>query len=165
MASRASANPTALRRLMTEYKQLTSGGPSVCAVCYPFTRLAYATSPAFPTFLQARLTACSRPVRGGQFCQGHILTPSPVRSWVRLSIYFLASRPGLRIRLLHLGGPHLRTKGYSLCKACFYFILFFFLLCIFSSLCVEITKHTLPPPRPRLFQEGGVFAAKLTFVR
>jgi len=29
MASRSSGNPTALRRLMTEYKQLTSGGPSV----------------------------------------------------------------------------------------------------------------------------------------
>jgi ubiquitin-conjugating enzyme E2 G2 len=31
MAMRASGNATALRRLMTEYKQLTAGGPSVCA--------------------------------------------------------------------------------------------------------------------------------------
>jgi hypothetical protein len=32
MASRTSGNSTALRRLMTEYKQLTSGGESICAV-------------------------------------------------------------------------------------------------------------------------------------
>jgi len=67
---------------MTEYKQLTSGGPSVCVVCTLFTRLAYAThvSPGSP---DGMFTAGER----GAILPRDILTPSPVRSWVRLSIY------------------------------------------------------------------------------
>lgn len=52
-------------------------------------------------------------------------------------------RPHLRVRLLHLGGAHIRPQGYPI--------------------------RTLPARVPRVcsrsVQEGGIFVAKLTFVR
>ena len=64
-------------------------------------------------------------------------------------------RSYIRIRLLHLGGPHLRAKRYALCNYSQ------FLFC-FS---VHLLKLLYPLPSPPLSQEGGVFTAKLTFVR
>jgi hypothetical protein len=56
MATRTSGNTTALRRLMTEYKQLTASGlsPSVLSVFHDL---------AEPSRFQARLMACSQLVR------------------------------------------------------------------------------------------------------
>jgi hypothetical protein len=68
--------------------------------------------------------------------------------------FTLASRTDLRVRLLHLGSPHLRPKGYSLCKGPVSILSPLFLF-------VEIANLSTTP----LSQEGGVFSAKLTFVR
>jgi hypothetical protein len=43
--------------------------------------------------------------------------------------FTLASRTDLRVRLLHLGSPHLRPKGYSLCKGPVSILSPFFLVC------------------------------------
>lgn len=59
MASRASANATALRRLMTEYKQLTAGGLSLSLRSFTFSLKTTHVCAAS----QVRPTACSQPVR------------------------------------------------------------------------------------------------------
>jgi hypothetical protein len=63
MSSRASGSSTALRRLMTEYKQLTSGGTS-CATLLVMAHLIkpYYARPVL-ALAQARQMACSQPVR------------------------------------------------------------------------------------------------------
>ena len=62
MSSRASGSSTALRRLMTEYKQLTSGGMS----CAALLALAHLIKPYYArmalALAQARRMACSQPV-------------------------------------------------------------------------------------------------------
>jgi hypothetical protein len=52
-----------------------------------------------------------------------------------------------------MGGPHLRAKRYALCNISKFLVLF-----------IEIS-NILPSPHHPLSQEGGVFTAKLTFVR
>ena len=58
------------------------------------------------------------------------LTPSPVRSSA-LPQFTSASRADFRVRLLHLGGPHLRAKGYSLCTSFVFYMFFMHLVCPF----------------------------------
>ena len=149
MATRSSGNTTALRRLMTEYKQLTASGlSSLC--CTVFTILLLTFNSSFPS--QARPMACSQPVRD----------PAIHRRPVQLShdLFILrhhrTPRSYFRIRLLHMGGPRLRAKRYALCN-----------IPNFSLLLLKFIMFLppFPPPTLALSQEGGVFTAKLSFVR
>ena len=89
MSARTSNNATALRRLMTEYKQLTAGGS------HPLhTHTQLLTSHKAPPM------ACSQLVR-----PSHSPILHPIRP---------ISRPRLRIRLFHLGSSNMWSQRHAI---------------------------------------------------
>lgn len=129
----------------------------VCPWLSPLTP----TRPHLPTILQVRLTACSRPVRGAISPGDTSLTPSPVRSLPLLQ-FTSASRADFRVRLLHLGGPHLRAKGYPLCTS-LYFVFY-----VMRLVCRSLYVETDPSPplisgRWRVFRQIDIRASKALF--
>ena len=129
MATRSSGNSTALRRLMTEYRQLTASGLSCSSVVVGFH------DPADPSHhLQARPMACSQPVRDA--FSSPFSSPCALRD---LFILYHTPRSCIRIRLLHLGSPHLRAKRYALRNN---------ISSLFPFLFIEIMNIPPPPPLP-----------------
>lgn len=96
-----SSSATALRRLMTEYKQLTSGGPNCRCLTNEFHWL---------SMLQVHQTECSQRVHPAflLFCWW------PDSRFDVLFVFF--ERADIRIRFFYLGGPDLRSQRHALRK-------------------------------------------------
>ena len=154
MSTRSSGNSsTALRRLMTEYKQLTSGGTSSERSTTTRTR-----ADAHPR----RIAPCIGSP-DGMFTAGVcplLAVPVPLHTRIPM-IRTRPHRAHLGSRLFHLGSPDMRSQRHAV-RASFFFFGFFFLL--------PFRARHMPTPSSSSspffsLQDGGVFVAKLTFVR
>ena len=113
MASRTSGSQTALRRLMTEYKQLTANGSSL-----PFYSV---WNEDFSLTMRVgghyRFTRWN--VHRWYEPQNFLFPTSyPQSESTHPPSTPLLFRPNIRIRLLHMGGTHLRSQRHALCT-CF----------------------------------------------